>query len=324
MKPSNEKWNNAKDEFFLFLKAEKEPKTIKDYTLKIEKAEKYFKETFGYIPDPRTITDKDAAGYLYWVKNQDWDRNYYRRIFRVFAQFLAYSMNPYAFRIQKMTPKEVPKPVDYYSLAEVKKALEMFKEEPFEELKLRTLIWIYAWTGIRYFEGITLKYRDIDLQKNHIIIEEGKGGKSRFVYIPEVLKPLLVKYLEMWKKHMKLRNDLGMQTSEYLFFWVKRNGEIFEPTKDFRGYFMKVRRRAEEVEIKNFNIKKFRSTMTKILREIGEIELEKVSAQLGHSKTETTEEYYHRMGPVGLEPGYKKVAWILLDGKKEGESDGKQ
>lgn len=294
------------------IKAKHKLKTVKDYNLKLDKAEQFFHERYGYLPDPSTITEREAAEFLMWLREHGWDQNYFRRVFGVFTQFLAFSMNPRAYRIKMLTPKEIPKPIKYYALEDVRKALKMFKEEPFEELKLKTLIWIYAWTGIRYTEGIRLKYRDIDLKNSVITIEEGKGGKSRLVYIPDILKPLLEKYMERWQHFMELRKELGMDTSDFLFVWIRKDGSLLEPYEGFRGYYTKLRRRAEKVSIENFNIKKFRSTMTKLLREIGQIELDKVSAQLGHSRTETTEEFYHRMGPTGLEPGYKRVVRKLL------------
>ncbi len=310
-------WQKNKDEYFAYLKTTREIKTVKDHRIKLEKAEEFLKEKYGYLPNPASITEKDAREYLYWLKLKGYDRNYYRRVFQVFIQFLAFSMNPRAFKMRFLVPREDKKPILYMAMEDVKKALEMFGEQNFEELKHRTMIWIYAWTGIRYSEVIVLKKDDIDLKNNLIIVRKGKGGHERVVYIPPVLKGLLEKYIERWEKYMKLREEMGMRTSEYLFFWIKRNGEIMDPYWGFRGYFKHFADRAKEVGIEKFNIKKFRATIAKLLREIGGVDLSTVSAQLGHSRTSTTEEFYHRMGPVGLEKPYEKVEKLLLGDKKD-------
>lgn len=46
-------------------------------------------------------------------------------------------------------------------------------------------------TGMRLREGLSLRVKDIDFDRNVIIVREGKGGKDRLVMLPATLKPAL-------------------------------------------------------------------------------------------------------------------------------------
>jgi integron integrase len=50
-------------------------------------------------------------------------------------------------------------------------------------------------TGMRLREGLSLRVKDIDFERNVVIIREGKGGKDRVVMLPIVLKPALKEQL---------------------------------------------------------------------------------------------------------------------------------
>jgi integrase len=46
-------------------------------------------------------------------------------------------------------------------------------------------------TGMRLREGLSLRVKDVDFERNVIVVREGKGGKDRVVMLPAVLKPAL-------------------------------------------------------------------------------------------------------------------------------------
>jgi integrase len=50
-------------------------------------------------------------------------------------------------------------------------------------------------TGMRLREGLSLRVKDIDFERNVVIVREGKGGKDRVVMLPIVLKPALKEQL---------------------------------------------------------------------------------------------------------------------------------
>lgn len=50
-------------------------------------------------------------------------------------------------------------------------------------------------TSMRLREGLSLWVKDIDFDRNVIVVREGKGGKDRIVMLPAVLKPALKEQL---------------------------------------------------------------------------------------------------------------------------------
>lgn len=46
-------------------------------------------------------------------------------------------------------------------------------------------------TGMRISEGLPLRVKDVDFERNTIIVREGKGGKDRAVMLPQRLVPTL-------------------------------------------------------------------------------------------------------------------------------------
>lgn len=51
-------------------------------------------------------------------------------------------------------------------------------------------------TGMRLMEGLRLRVKDVDFERNEIVVREGKGGKDRRVMLPEALRPVLRQRLQ--------------------------------------------------------------------------------------------------------------------------------
>ncbi len=51
-------------------------------------------------------------------------------------------------------------------------------------------------TGMRLFEMLRLRVKDLDLGRGHITVRDGKGAKDRITMVPEVLRPELRRQLE--------------------------------------------------------------------------------------------------------------------------------
>jgi len=51
-------------------------------------------------------------------------------------------------------------------------------------------------TGLRLMEGLRLRVKDIDFEKNTIIVREGKGDQDRITMLPEKLKTVLENHLQ--------------------------------------------------------------------------------------------------------------------------------
>ena len=51
-------------------------------------------------------------------------------------------------------------------------------------------------SGMRLLEGLRLRVKDLDFERNEITVREGKGDKDRRTMLPESLKPALIQHLE--------------------------------------------------------------------------------------------------------------------------------
>ena len=54
-------------------------------------------------------------------------------------------------------------------------------------------------TGMRLMEGLRLRVKDVDFERNQIVVHDGKGFKDRVVMLPEKLKPELQTHLQRVK-----------------------------------------------------------------------------------------------------------------------------
>ena len=75
--------------------------------------------------------------------------------------------------------------------------------------------------GLRLMECVRLRVKDIEFERNQVIVHDGKGMKDRSTMLPEQLKPLLLEHLA-WVKTLHeqdLRKGLG---EVYLPFALER------------------------------------------------------------------------------------------------------
>ena len=64
-----------------------------------------------------------------------------------------------------------------------------------EDTYLLTAQLLYG-SGMRLLEGLRLRVKDLDFERNEITVREGKGDKDRRTMLPESLKPALIQHLE--------------------------------------------------------------------------------------------------------------------------------
>ena len=66
-------------------------------------------------------------------------------------------------------------------------------------------------SGLRLFECLQLRFKDIDFTRNQITVRDGKGQKDRITLLPESVKePLLAHLRDIWRLHQKdLREGAG-------------------------------------------------------------------------------------------------------------------
>jgi integrase/recombinase XerD len=143
-----------------------------------------------------------------------------------------------------------------------------YRENSSYGLLLKTLFL----TGARVSEFVSIKVEDFYFDEQMILIQKGKGGKSRYVPIlPELSQ--------------ELQTHLGSRKTGYVFesnrhtkFTARRIQQIVKETADRAGIIKKVHPHL------------LRHTVATFLLEKG-MPLEQIQKFLGHSKIETTQIY---------------------------------
>ena len=140
-------------------------------------------------------------------------------------------------------------------------------------------------TGCRRNEALGVTWKDIDLDRNQILIrgEVGKMGKRRSIPINMVLAEVLTKLPG------------------------RREGNLF-PEYGSNQVSMKFRRLAKKIDLpKGFSLHSLRSTFGSTLINKG-VDIYTVSKFLGHSSVKVTEKHY-----LALDPEHAKSAINKLD-----------
>ncbi len=138
---------------------------------------------------------------------------------------------------------------------------------------LKSIIILALNTGMRRGEILSLKWRNIDLQKGEILIEKAKSGKSRVVDVNSVL----------FKELLNLRSANPNQ--EHVFL----NPKTGKPFTKLQTSFEGACRRAG---IEGLRFHDLRHSVASRLIAAG-VDIIKVKELLGHSTVKMTERYLH-------------------------------
>jgi integrase/recombinase XerD len=138
--------------------------------------------------------------------------------------------------------------------------------------------------GLRLQEGTYIQVRDIDSSRGMLHVSDGKGGKDRYVPLPERTLELLREY---WKSH---RNPVWMFPSEGKnHIPLKESSEPMHKSSvqdAFRGAL-------KETKInKGASVHTLRHSWATHLLEAG-VNLRLIQEYLGHSSPQTTSIYTH-------------------------------
>jgi len=96
-----------------------------------------------------------------------------------------------------------PRLPEVLSRHEVKRVLASAPAE--YQLPLRLL---YG-TGMRLMELLRLRVKDVDFERNQIVIRGGKGDKDRMTILPESIKAELQAHLEQWRARHAREKTIG-------------------------------------------------------------------------------------------------------------------
>jgi site-specific recombinase XerD len=228
------------------------------------------------VPLEQATAEKVDAyiDYLHRKRMHPSSINLYLVIIRVFYDYLRYEervdlTNPVKRNRRLRVPKPLPRSLrdqeieKLFGVIKNKRDIAMFK------LMLRC--------GLRVEEVSNLSLGDMDLKKRRIIVQQGKGGKGRVVYISDDAHDALVIYLKI-RSHNRIKK----------VFLVEKGNYKGQPIS-IRGIQKRIEYYAKKTGLK-VSCHRLRHTMaTQLLN--AEAEVETIQDLLGHNWITTTQRY---------------------------------
>ena len=222
-----------------------------------------------------TVEKVDAyIDYLHRKRMHPASINLYLVIIRVFYDYLKYEervdlTNPVKRNRRLRVPKPLPRSLRdqeverLFGVIKGKRDMSMFK------LMLRC--------GLRVEEVSNLSLGDIDLKKRRIMVQQGKGGKGRVVYISDDAHDALIAYLK-FRSHHRVKK----------VFLVEKGTYKGQPIS-VRGIQKRIEYYGKKAGLK-VSCHRLRHTMaTQLLN--AEAEVETIQDLLGHNWITTTQRY---------------------------------
>ena len=191
-------------------------------------------------------------------------------IMRAIENYMEYIGDPIHFGRPKK-PKYMPKE----PMTEGEISVILSKCQNIRELAIMSML---AYTGIRNQELCDLRVRHVDLARNIVHIEKGKGSKGRFAHMAGECSKVLMRYLSEYP-----RGD-----DDYLFTTL-RSGAKFQ-THVPRRIAKTVAGRISEVDKERVHPHRFRHSLASNMLARG-AGLMTIKEQLGHADISTTMGY---------------------------------
>lgn len=149
---------------------------------------------------------------------------------------------------------------------------------------------IYA-CGLRLLEGVSLQVKDVDGQRKMVHVRQGKGGKDRYVPLPESALDMLRRH---WATH---RNPLWLFPTVHVRYPPEHASQPMHETgvqKAFRAALQ------ESGVNKHATVHTLRHSYATHLLEAG-VNLRVIQSYLGHSSPATTAIYTHLTSTVNVQ-----------------------
>jgi site-specific recombinase XerD len=200
--------------------------------------------------------------------------NLYLAIIRVFYDYLKYEenvdlINPVNRNRRLRVPRPLPRSLRDQEVEKLFGAIKNKRDIAMFKLMLRC--------GLRVEEVSNLSLGDIDLKRRRIIVQQGKGGKGRVVYISNDAHDALKAYLKLRSSNRTKR-----------VFLVEK-GTYKGQAISVRGIQKRIEYYAKKTRI-NVSCHRLRHTMaTQLLN--AEAEVETIQDLLGHNWITTTQRY---------------------------------
>jgi site-specific recombinase XerD len=262
------------DNFILDKTTNCSPRTVEFYTLAL----KYF----GQYLEKRNIQNIDISPLV--IREYFVELKTHRNIggchasFRALKCFFNWVGNEYdliwknpIYKV-KVPHSKIP-PLPEIPMEDVRKLLNVVSDR--NGLRDKSIIKTLIDTGCRGNELLSLNYEDVNFISGQVTIINGKGGKTRIVYLGK-------NSLKSLKEYLDIRENI--QSSSPLFI-----SEFRERLKFF-GLRMIVDRLCKKAGVKNRGVHCFRRLFALTLFRQG-IDILTISRLLGHSSLEVTKRY---------------------------------
>ncbi len=278
---------------YLLVDRQRSTKTIENYRHYLSQFIKW-----GKVTSPQEITEKLVHKFRVHLAKDEIDpafrstpeqttlskptQNYYVIALRGFLKFLVRS------DIKSLSPDKVDlgkaeqRTVDFLNIEEISELLKACSGSSLQQLRDRAILMLLFSAGLRISELAKLDRDSINLKKQEFSVK-GKGNKVRVVFISDIAKDALEKYLAK-------RTDADMA----LFIRLVKNQNA---TNDLRLSHRSIQRMIKKYAIEAGIVKTvtphvLRHSFATNLLENG-ADIRSVQALLGHASINTTQIYTH-------------------------------
>lgn len=242
------------------------PKTQQSYINAVKGLAKYYRRS------PDLLSEDEIRDFFLQLINE---RKAARSTLKIYLSGIKFFFEKTLRRpwpiFQIIKPAKSKKLPVVLSTPEIRKVLDLVRS-PVQRMALTM---IYA-CGLRLSEGVRLRKEDIDTERMLVLVRNGKGGKDRFVPLPEPTLRLLETYLKK------------SRPSPWLFPSPRNNDPISMSSlqRTFRDIV-----RQSGIQ-KKASIHTLRHSYATHLLERG-IDLQVIQRLLGHTSLKTTTIYTH-------------------------------
>lgn len=151
---------------------------------------------FG-VYDQKTMMDiskQDVEDFNnFYILARGYSFTYQNQVISALKLLFSYNQQDHPLPQDLQRPRKQRKLPQVLSVDEVQQLLGCLVN-----LKHKTLLSLLYACGLRIGESLSIRIKDVDLDRSYVHIRSGKGNKDRFVPIPKQMRVLLVRYLKAY------------------------------------------------------------------------------------------------------------------------------
>jgi integrase/recombinase XerD len=232
-----------------------------------------------YHKSPDQISEEELRQYFLYLKNvKQVSRSTHTLALCGIKFFYEHTLKREWHTLEFARPAKVKKLPVVLSMQEVRQVLSCV-----HYLRYRVcLTTIYA-CGLRLLEGVSLQVKDIDGARKMVHVRHGKGGKDRYVPLPDACLQMLRTY---WVTH---RNPIWLFPSVHTLRTPQRADAFMHETGAQKAFRSALR---ESGVHKNATVHTLRHSYATHMLEAG-VHLRVIQGYLGHASPTTTALYTH-------------------------------